>query len=249
MEILPVAVRLFANANTAFAAKHALYVRDEPLRFVEKPLLAQRLVERHEKDQSESIGPKIAQAIGPDMLRAHPIELGQHMLSVLQSAHKRSLYRRSQLSQSRFRRNAKLWPTRRIDPMQRALLSLIAGSVFASLSAAVAAAPLPPKPVTATLLKHTGSAGGAGGVSAGNVAAVGIGAMSSGGVGGVGGVGGAGAYPGGKVNRPGPSVIWYPPQYSAKKQRRADQSCQWLYQKANSTGTRYWRTRYNNCVR
>ena len=130
--------------------------------------------------------------------------------------------------------------------MQRALLSLIAGSVFASLSAAVAAAPLPPKPVTATLLKHTGSAGGAGGVSAGNVAAVGVGAMSSGGVGGV---GGAGAYPGAKANRPGPSVIWYPPQYSAKNQHRADQSCQWLYQKANSTGTRYWRTRYNNCVR
>ena len=129
--------------------------------------------------------------------------------------------------------------------MQRALVSLVAGSLVVSLSAAVAAAPLPPKPVTATLLKHPGSAGGAGGVSAGNVAAAGVGAMSSGGVGGV---GGAGAYPGAKVNRPGPSVIWYPPEYSAKKQHRADQSCQWLDQKAKVTGTRYWHSRYNNCI-
>lgn len=90
-----------------------------------------------------------------------------------------------------------------------------------------------------------GSPGGAGGVSAGNVAAVGVGAMSSGGTGGV---GGAGAYPGGKINHPGPSLIWYPPEYSAKKQRRADRSCQWLYQKAKAAGTRYWRSRYNDCI-
>jgi hypothetical protein len=129
--------------------------------------------------------------------------------------------------------------------MQRALPSLIAGSVFVSLNVAVAAFPLPSNPITTTLLTHTGSTGGVGGVSAGNVAAVGVGAMSSGGVGGV---GGAGAYPGGKINHPGPSVIWYPPEYSTKKQRRADQSCQWLYQKAKTAGTRYWRSRYNDCI-
>jgi hypothetical protein len=133
--------------------------------------------------------------------------------------------------------------------MQRILLSAIAGSVFClvSLSAVMAAPQLPTKPVTATILTRAGSVGGVGGVSAGSPAAVGLGAMSSGGVGGVGSVG---ARPGnyGKLNHPGPSVIWYPPEYSAKKQRRADQSCQWLYQKAKTTGTRYWRSRYNNCI-
>jgi len=130
--------------------------------------------------------------------------------------------------------------------MRRVLLSAVAGSVFglASLSVAVlAATPLPPKPVTAILLANTG-AGSVGGVSGGNVAGVGVGAISSSGVGGIG--GGIGN---GRVNHPGPSVIWYPPEYSAKKQRRADQSCQWLYQKAKSTGTPYWRGRYNDCIR
>ena len=126
--------------------------------------------------------------------------------------------------------------------MKRVLLSAIAGSVWLANLSAVQAAPLPNKPVTATLLAR---AGGVGGVSAGSVAAVGVGAMSSGGVNGVGGVS---AYPGGKVNRPGPSVIWYPPEYSAKKQRQAAQNCQWLYQKAKTTGTRYWRSRYNDCI-
>ena len=92
---------------------------------------------------------------------------------------------------------------------------------------------------------RAGSAGGVGGVGAGSAAAVGLGAMSSGGVGGV---GGAGGYPGARMNHPGPSVIWYPPEYSAKKQRRANQSCQWLYQKAKATGTPYWRSRYNSCI-
>jgi len=90
-------------------------------------------------------------------------------------------------------------------------------------------------------------AGSVGGVGAGpgSVAAVGVGAMSSGSVGGV---GSAGAHAAAKMNRPGPSVIWYPPEYSAKKQRRAGQNCQWLYQKAKTTGTRYWRSRYNDCI-
>ena len=94
----------------------------------------------------------------------------------------------------------------------------------------------------ATTPALAGSVGG--GASPGSIAAVGVGAMSSGGVNGV---GGAGGYPGAKMNRPGPSVIWYPPEYSAKKQRRAGQNCQWLYQKAKTTGTRYWRSRYNDC--
>jgi hypothetical protein len=90
-------------------------------------------------------------------------------------------------------------------------------------------------------------AGSVGGVGAGpgSVAAVGVGAMTSGGVNGV---GAGGGYPGAKMNHPGPSVIWYPPEYSAKTQRRAGQNCQWLYQKAKTTGTRYWRSRYNNCI-
>lgn len=127
--------------------------------------------------------------------------------------------------------------------MKRVLPSAIAGSVWLASLSAVEAVPLPAKPVTATLLTRAGSAGGVG-ASPGGVAAVGVGVMS----GGVGGVGGAGAYPGAKMNHPGPSVIWYPPEYSAKKQRRAGQNCQWLYQKATATGTRYWRSRYKKCI-
>jgi hypothetical protein len=132
--------------------------------------------------------------------------------------------------------------------MNRVLLSLIIGLIFgfAGLSTVATAAPLPRKPVTTALVTHIGAGiGGVGGVSAGNVAAVGVGAMSSGGVNGV---GGGGAYPGAKMNHPGPSVIWYPPEYSAKKQHRVGQNCQWLYQKAKTTGTRYWRSRYNDCI-
>ena len=142
--------------------------------------------------------------------------------------------------------------------MRRLLLSTLA-SGLASLSLVIVAhaAPLSvEKPMAAALWVNTGSGGGIGGVGAGP----GVGAVGSGGfAGGIGahsgatspfggGIGGAGAYPGGKVNRPGPSVTWYPPEYSAKKQRSADQSCQWLYQKAKNTGTRYWRSRYNSCI-
>ena len=85
----------------------------------------------------------------------------------------------------------------------------------------------------------------ASGASPGSVAAVGVGAMSSGSVGGI---GSAGAHAAAKMNRPGPSVIWYPPEYSAKKQRGAGQECRWLYRKAKTTGTRYWRSRYDDCI-
>jgi hypothetical protein len=128
--------------------------------------------------------------------------------------------------------------------MKRDLLSAIAGLLWLANLSSVEATPLPTKPVTATLLTRAGSAGGVG-AGPGSVAAVGVGAMSSGGVNGV---GGGGGYPGARMNHPGPSVIWYPPEYSAKKQRRAGENCQWLYQKAKRTGTRYWRSRYNNCI-
>jgi hypothetical protein len=88
--------------------------------------------------------------------------------------------------------------------------------------------------------------GGFGGVGAGGVGGIGVGGTGGSGVGaGM----GAGARLGGfgRPTVPGPSVIWYPPEYSAKKQKPA-QNCQWLYQKAKATGTRYWRNRYANCT-
>jgi len=88
-------------------------------------------------------------------------------------------------------------------------------------------------------------AGGVGGIGAGpgSVAAVGVGAMTSGGVNGV---GGGGGYPGPKINHPGPSVIWYPPEYS---KRQPQTGCSRAYQKAKSTKSRYWRNRYNSCIK
>jgi hypothetical protein len=89
-----------------------------------------------------------------------------------------------------------------------------------------------------------GSVGGGVGASPGSVAAVGVGAMSSGGVNGV---GGGGGYPGARMNHPGPSVIWYPPEYSTTKQPRT--ACLRAYQRAKATNSRYRRSRYNNCIK
>jgi hypothetical protein len=143
--------------------------------------------------------------------------------------------------------------------MRKLLLSTLV-SGLTSLSFALVAYAGPPsvgKPMTATLWVPTGSGGGIGGVGAG-VGAPGAPAFA-GGVGGTGGTfgGGIGA-PGAKGVAPGPgsrmnpysrpSVIWYPPEYSAKEQRRTDQDCQFLYQKAKTTGTPYWRSPYNSCI-
>jgi hypothetical protein len=103
------------------------------------------------------------------------------------------------------------------------------------------------------LVTYAGSGGGIGGVGAG----AGVGAVGSsgfgGGIGARGGVSspfsGGGWAPGAGLRSsayPHPSVIWYPPDNDTKEQRA---TCDWLYRKAKSTGTRYWQGRYNDCIR
>jgi hypothetical protein len=126
---------------------------------------------------------------------------------------------------------------------------------LASLATAADAAVLRVEgPIAEPLVKYTGSGGGIGGVGAG----AGVGAVGSGGFGG--GIGarggvsssfGSGAQGGWgsglKSNVvPHPSVIWYPPDNDTKEQRA---TCDWLYRKAQNTGTHYWRGRYNDCIR
>ena len=90
VEILTVAVRLFADADAARAAENAIDLGDQPFGLVKVALLAQRFVERDEKHEPEGIGPQIAQAVRPDPLFTHPIELLEHIGRIGQSAHRRT---------------------------------------------------------------------------------------------------------------------------------------------------------------
>jgi hypothetical protein len=83
VEILPIAVGLFPDANAPLPPKHAIDLRHEFLRVVQIGLLVECLIERDKKNEAESIGPKIAQPVRPNPLRAHPRKLAQDIINVL----------------------------------------------------------------------------------------------------------------------------------------------------------------------
>src|SRR5438067_6721550 len=82
VEILTVAVRRFADAVAALPAEYAVHVDDEIARRVEPALLARFAEERDVEHQPEGVGPEVAQAIGPDALAAHPVELADDINAV-----------------------------------------------------------------------------------------------------------------------------------------------------------------------
>src|SRR5665648_789268 len=87
MEVLAVAVRLLADADAALAPEHTFHLGDHPQRLVEIFLFFERVVEGREQDDAECVRPKIAQPVWPDALFAHPGELLQDSVNVLEPAH------------------------------------------------------------------------------------------------------------------------------------------------------------------
>ena len=84
VEILAVAVRRFADAVAALPAEHAVDVDHEIARRIEPALLARFAEQRNVEHETEGIGPQIPQAIGPDALAAHPVELADDIIEVAQ---------------------------------------------------------------------------------------------------------------------------------------------------------------------
>jgi hypothetical protein len=87
VEILAVAVRLLADADAARPPEHAIDLGNQSFGLIEITFVPQRLIERHEKHETECIGPQIAQAVRPDPLLAHPGELVERVSSVAQPTH------------------------------------------------------------------------------------------------------------------------------------------------------------------
>ena len=82
VEILPVAVSRFADAIAALSAKHLVDFRHQLAGIVEPAPLTRLAEEGDVEHKPEGVGPEVTQAIGPDTLVAHPVELVQHIIEV-----------------------------------------------------------------------------------------------------------------------------------------------------------------------
>jgi hypothetical protein len=141
----------------------------------------------------------------------------------------------------------------RIECKQRARASILALVILSFTPAAHGAILRFQGQVSKPLLMPIASGGGVGAVGTG----VGAAGLPGGFGGGIGAHGGSPSIGGGWSSGPGlggnahphPSVIWYPPEIESKNARAKGQTCAWLYRKAQNAGTRYWRTRYNDCIR
>ena len=87
MEILPVPVRCFPNADAARTPKHPLNLGYHPLRIVEQALFLQLSIKRNQQHNTERISPGVAQPIRPNALRAHPVQLVENIGNVFADRH------------------------------------------------------------------------------------------------------------------------------------------------------------------
>ena len=79
MEILSIAIGLFADANPAWAPEHALHLGHDPLGLVHEVAIAELFPKRDQQNDAEGIGAEITQPVRPDPLLAHPLETPQDL--------------------------------------------------------------------------------------------------------------------------------------------------------------------------
>jgi hypothetical protein len=84
MEILPVAVGRLADAIAAPAAEDPVDLADQPFRLVEPALFAGLAEQRYVENEAEGVRSEIAEAIRPDALAAHPVQLSGYVIEVTQ---------------------------------------------------------------------------------------------------------------------------------------------------------------------
>ena len=84
VKVLSVAVGGLADAQPARTAEYALHIAHQPFGLVQPAALAQFSVKRDVQHHPKGISPEITQAVRPDPLGPHPIELFQHIADVPQ---------------------------------------------------------------------------------------------------------------------------------------------------------------------
>src|SRR5208282_1984520 len=88
VKILTITIRCLTNANAARPSENANHVSNQRFRSIEVFALTRFTVQRDEENKTEGIGPQISEAVWPDALRMHPIQLGDDIARVFADCHR-----------------------------------------------------------------------------------------------------------------------------------------------------------------